>query len=244
MTGFVYPRLLASYAESSAGEIMRRYRKGGVEGVREVAQYSHPQASPVPTGGRVADEARIARVRESVVEATEPWLTQASVDKKTASAFDIALGRSLHSALEIIPSDAAHQETWNFLSVVVMPDVVATRLPEPRAAQFLGNMRNPLRSAWIRRDTLGDLLDREDNQLGVDEMVGLFERQEMARNRPLVRALARAVMDYEGDRARSEWARALFKEVRYMTGPLILDGMTEEELTELISEIARTRVLQ
>lgn len=244
MTHFVYPRLPSSYAESSAEEVMRRYRKNGVVGVRDLVAHSHLQAAPVATGGLVADDKRIARAREAVVEAVEPWLAQASVSRQDVSSFDIALGRSLHSALEIIPSDAAHQETWNFLSVVVMPDIVATRLPEPRPSQFLGNIRNPLRSAWIRRDTLGDLLDREDKQLGVDEMVGLFERQEMARNRPLVRALARAVMNYEGDRARSDWARALFKEARYMTGPLMLDGMTEEELGEWIEEVVRTRDLQ
>ena len=79
----------------------------------------------------------------------------------------------------------------------------------------------------------GDLTDQYPRPLGEDEMVGLFERSAMARNRPLIRALGSAVMEYSGP-ARSEWARALYKRVRYSTGPRSLDGFTEEDLTPLI----------
>lgn len=243
MTRFLYPRLSAGEAERVMNEIMITYRKSGADGVRALAKSSHPNAAPVPTGGLVADVDQIGRVREAVIQAMEPWLAPRAKSMQSVSSFDIALGRSLHASLKIVPSDAAHETTWNFLSLVVMPDVVVARLTDLRPELLLGKHRNPLRAAWMRRDTLGDLLDRSSGALRVDEMVGLFERNEMARNRPLIRALALEVMDYDGGQARSFWARTLFKEVRYATGPLMLDGMTEDELRGLIREIVDARGL-
>ena len=124
--------------------------------------------------------------------------------------------------------------------LVVLPDVVVLRFPDMHPDRMLGTMRNPLRSSWIRRETLGDLTDHYDRPLGVDEMVGLFERSEMARNRPLIRALAKAVMEYTGPGSRSDWAREVFKEIRYATGPRALDGMTEDEIMSLIQGDGRS----
>jgi len=243
VTQFVYPRLPFSAAQQLVDEIAAAYRSDGPAGLAPLAAYAHPRAEPVATGGRVADAARIEQVRTGMLDVTAPWHERGAVSRVDAAAFDLALGRALHDSLAIIPGDAAHDETWNFLSLVVMPDLVVLRFPDMHPDRMFGTMRNPLRSSWIRRETLGDLTDRYDRPLGVDEMVGLFERSEMARNRPLIRALAKAVMEYEGPRSRSDWAREVFKEIRYATGPRALDGMTEDEITDLIQGGGRNRSL-
>jgi hypothetical protein len=235
MTQFVYPRLPFYAAQQLADEISATHRADGASGLEQLVSFSHVRAEPVATGGRVADADQIRHVRTLVLTAAEPWRQLGAVSRADAAAFDLALGRALHTSLAIIPGDAAHDETWNFLSLVVMPDIVVLRFPEMHPDRMFGTMRNPLRSAWVRRDTLGDLTDRYDRPLGVDEMVGLFERSDMARNRPLIRALAKAVMEYSGHGSRSDWAREVFKETRYATGPRALDGMSEEEIADLIS---------
>jgi hypothetical protein len=239
VTQFVYPRLPFSAGQLLVTEIESSYRSGGLAGLEPLVAFSHGRAEPVATGGRVADAAQIEHVRSAVVAAAEPWQGRGAVSRADAAAFDLAIGRALHKSLVIIPGDAAHDETWNFLSLVVMPDLVVLRFPDMHPDRMFGTPRNPLRSAWARRDTLGDLTDRYDRPLGVDEMVGLFERSDMARNRPLIRALARAVMEYGGEGSRSDWARAVFKEIRYATGPCALDGMSEEEIAELIPREGR-----
>src|SRR5690606_7072876 len=150
--------------------------------------------------------------RRATLDAIAPWQQRGRVTRTEAAAFDLAVGRALHDSLQIIPGDAAHDETWNFLALVVMPDVTVLRFPDMHPDRMFGTLRNPLRSSWVRWDTLGDLTDMYPRPLGVDEMVGLFERSEMARNRPLVRALAKAVMQYDGPGSRSDWAREVFKE--------------------------------
>lgn len=237
MTKFVYPRLSSVRADEVYRELHVAYRRGGLPALSRFVNYSDPAASPIPTGGTVAPIKKIEHVRSSVVNAVSPWRARGRVPRLDGAKFDVALGKALHDALKIVPSDAAHSETWNFLTLIVMPDIAALRFPDFHEARFFGGQRNVLRSAWMRRDTLGDLLDDSAESLGVDELVGLFERSSMARNRPLVRALARTILGTQVSIARSDWSRQLSVEVRYLTGPLLLDGMSEEELMVLIQDV-------
>jgi hypothetical protein len=239
MMHFVYPRLPLSASYQLVREIESTFRTQGLGAVEALVAYQHPRAQPVATGGRVADYDQIESVRSAVTEAAAPWRVRGSVSRTEAASFDLAMGRALHDSLKIVPGDAAHDETWSFLTLVVMPDIAVLRFPDMHPDRMFGGIRNPLRSSWVRRDTLGDLTDGYARPLGVDEMVGLFERSEMARNRPLIRALAKAVMEHEGKGSRSEWARAIFKEIRYTTGPRALDGMTEEDIGALIRSESR-----
>lgn len=244
MTRFVYPRLLFSAAQNLVQEISSVYRTDGLAGVGLLVAQEHAKAEPVATGGRIADVGQIGTVRATVVDAVAPWRERATVTRAEAAAFDLALGRALHDSLQIVPSDAAHDETWNFLSLVVMPDITVLRFPDMHPDRMFGTLRNPLRGSWVRRETLGDLTDQYPKPLGVDEMVGLFERSDMARNRPLIRALAGAVMQYDGAGSRSDWAREVFKEIRYATGPRVLDGMAEDEIVDLIRGEGRSESLR
>ena len=234
MTRFVYPRLPYSTATSRLEEVSATFRSGGLPAVEAMAVFEHHDAQPVATGGAVADVARISHVRDAVLGATAIWRERGRVDNQ-ASEFDLAVGRALYEALEIIPSDAAHGEFWNFITTLVLPDVAVLRFPDMHPDRMLGgSRRNTFRRVWSRRDVLGDLTDRYARPLGEDEMTGLFERSAMARNRPLIRALASIVMQSDEPGARSEWARTLYKKVCYITGPRSLDGFTEDELADLI----------
>ena len=157
-----------------------------------------------------------------------------AVPRSQAAAFDLTLGRALHEHLGIIPADAAHDETWSFLTLVVFPDVAVTRFPDMHVDRLIGTPRNVLRRTWFRQEVLGDLLHSTDRPLGEDELVGLFERSALARNRALIRRLAVAVLAYDGPVARSEWARDLYKRVTFTTGPRLLDALSDAELDAII----------
>lgn len=243
MTYLVYPRLPYGPSQRRLEEISGALRSGGIHAVQAMASSEHSRAEPVATGGRIASADHIASVRSATTAAVAPWLERGSVGRTDASRFDLALASALHTSLSIVPGDAAHDETWNFLTLVVLPDIAVLRFPEMHPDRFFGTNRNVLRRAWLRRDTLGDLTDSSERPLGEDEMVGLFERSSMSRNRDLVRAAARTVMAFDGQGARSEWARELYKEIRYVTGPRALEGIDEDDLINLIVEeipIART----
>ena len=234
MSGFVYPRLPLPFAMARISEIGETMSTGGVSGVQALATAEYPRAAPIATGGPVANSRQIANVRMAVLKTIEPWRRLGAVPRPQAAAFDLALGRMLHEHLRIIPADAAHDETWSFLTLVVFPDVAVLRFPDMHVERLIGAPRNVLRRTWFRQEVLGDLLHSTDRPLGEDELVGLFERSALARNHALIRRLAVAVLAYEGPSARSEWARDLYKRVTFVTGPRLLDALSDAELDAII----------
>jgi hypothetical protein len=234
VTRFVYPRLPLGIARARIDELTDARASGGIGAVAALAGVDHPRAAPVATGARVVSSAQIREFREAVLSQLQTWTTQADVPRNQAAAFDLTLGHVLHRHLEIVPADAAHSETWNFLTLIVLPDIAVVRFPDMHFDRMTGTPRNVLRRTWIREEVLGDLLRSSDRPLGEDELVGIFERSALARNRALVRRLAAAVLGYTGSSARSEWARELYKQVIFSTGPRLLDALTENELDDLI----------
>ncbi|HET9896507.1 MAG TPA: hypothetical protein VFQ44_16390 [Streptosporangiaceae bacterium] len=244
MSCFVYPRLSLPFAKTRFSEIVETKARDGLAGVQALAGTEHVRAAPVATGGRVASSEQIGNVREAILETIEPWQRLGnSVPRLQVAAFDLALGHTLHEYLQIVPADAAHDETWSFLTLVVFPDVAVFRFPNMHFDRFIGGPRNVLRRAWHREEVLGELLYSAERPLGEDELVGLFERSALARNRALIRRLAVAVLAYDGLVARSEWARELYKGVTFTTGPRLLDALSDAEFDELIREAEQALVL-
>lgn len=233
MSRYVYPRLPGPIAMMRLEEIKEAFSLGGLAALETLVSMEHPRASPVSTGGRAVKPDHIAWVRAGVLKAIDSWRAKGSAVSDEA-AFDLALGRAIHERLEILPADAAHEETWSFLTLIVFPDIAVLRFPGMHIDRLIGTQRNVLRRPWSRQEALGDLLYSTDHPLGEDELTGLFERTALARNRVLIRKLAATVLQYEGPVARSEWARAFYKRVTFHTGPRLLDALSENELDELI----------
>lgn len=140
----------------------------------------------------------------------------------------------------MLVADAAHRETWNFLSAVVFPDVVWARFPDLHEDRFLGHQqRNALRRVWRRQEMLGELLGLGGpHRLKEDELVGLLERSALARNRRLVVAAATVVLQRGAMEKRDHWARDFYKRLTHVTGPLLLDVLHDDELTSLVNDVA------
>lgn len=208
--------------------------------LKDLSATSHPRAEAVPTGATVASPDDLARVRDHVMRALDPWRGEGSVTRESTVRFDLALGRSLHESLNILPADAAHEGTWEFLSAVLLPDVVWTRFPDLHQDRVLGKRhRNTLRRAWFRYDVIGDLQEAASNPLGEDEMTGVFERSQVARDRNLVRMVTELILESRASN-RSEFTRGLMKGVTALTGTYLLDGLSPEELRERVLSLTET----
>ena len=237
MTSYAYPRL-----SDAEGMLIRQQiveLSDPVSQVLGLVAFEHPAAKPVETGATVATASLIQDVRRAVlsdIEATGLSLDR-PIPRDSVAMFDQALGRSLHQALHVVPADAAHRATWNFLTGVVFPDIAWVRFPDLHEDRFLGSDRNVLRRVWFRHEVLGDLMDAAQKPLGEDELVGLLERTSHARNRRLARVLAVKVMEYDGARARSHVAREVYKRATHFTGPLLLDVLSEDQLSQLVSSL-------
>lgn len=234
MIRYAYPRLSDADTLARLQEV-RHLAATEPARLAELVSDRHPHAQPVATGALVAPPVQIGCVRRRVVEQLGQLLSVTPVPRSAVARFDTALGKVLHSSLEILPADAAHQETWNFMSAVVFPDLVWARFPDLHESRFMGGARNALRRVWLRHEVLGEIQTEAANPLGEDELVGLFERTSLARNRPLIRVLARKVLSMQEEN-RSQAARILYKRVTDLTGPLLLDCLSEDELEELVHQ--------
>lgn len=228
----LYPRL----SDADGLEILAMMRRASSAELRSMVAYSHHRAAPAPTGGTPIEESRLARLRTEVMGVMGRWATGPSLRRLGVAQFDLDLGRVLLSAMAIVPADAAHDEVWTFLATVVFPDLVALRFPDLHEDRVLGRPRNALRRTWERQAVVGDLQSEAARPLGEDELVGLFERSALSRNRELARALARRVLEYQGTN-RSAFARQLYMEARYSTGPLLVDAMSPEQVEEHVGRL-------
>lgn len=228
----VYPRL----SDTDGRVRLRDLRMSSTNSLAALVRFEHPSAAPVATGGVPVTVQELSDLRQAVLRSLGAKMEAPFLSRSDASAFDRDMGHALHDEMDIVPSDAAHRGVWTFLTVMVFPDLLAKRFSDMSEERALGGQRNVLRRSWEREAVIGDLQRASARPLSEDELVGLFERTALSRNRELVRALARRVMSYDGPQ-RTAFARELYKEATYLTGPLLLDSLDEEELRVLVDNI-------
>ena len=69
--------------------------------------------------------------------------------------FDRQLAAELHRQMHILPADAAVEDVWSFLSLVLLPDVACWRFPDRSEERLRGHFRNVFRRLWWRAYILG-----------------------------------------------------------------------------------------
>lgn len=241
MSNLLYPRL----ADSTAMDIRQTLLASTFEETAASYALAHPGAYFAAVGGTRVTPDRLERVRHEVLSALEPQLrlarTQAS-NRSSRAEMDAPLGEALRRTMGIVPSDAAHDGVWSFLSLVLLPEVTRARFPDGHVSRWLGRPRNALRRTWWRQHVLGEEFRPPEGirPLGEDELVGLFERSTIGSDRRLVRALARRILAHRGA-DRSEFARRLSKRVLAEMAFTEIALLSDDELEELIDEAIRLR---
>ena len=245
MTRYLLPRLPAAQARTRLQQIEGHLAEG--RRVRELVQLDPPEAVPNPTGGQAATRHELERWRDDVV-------SRVIVDTPLKREHGIQFGRALKEVVDPIPSDAAHDGVWSFMSLYVFPDLVLQRwpgtgdfirgkitLPPDRwiGAQA-GRDRNYVKLCWRRWSILEPVMATADPPLGEDEFGALLERTAVARNHRLIIAAARRVVAFRSDKTgRMQFTRDLMKRICYQTGARSLDLLTDAELAQLVDAIAR-----
>ena len=152
---WLYPRLPRTTAKSLAARLKRAEQKDRIV----LAGTGHPRAAPAPTGGTPVPEGHLIELAEAMRFEFEGELGRPVANEDKAQV-DARFGRILHDRMAIIPSDAAHEGVWSFLSVVLLPDVATWRFPDCHPGRLLGTHRNVFRRTWWRQHVLGDILER------------------------------------------------------------------------------------
>lgn len=221
----LYPRLTSALALAEL-EHLRAFGDGEA-GL--LVRFAHPKAVPAATGGRRADETDLRELRESVMIILE------EDDTSSKAGFDRALGRALHGCLQISRADAAHPETWNFLTLLVFPDILVRRFPDLHKDRALGSKRNVLRRVWLRERVIGSVAYSTDSPLQEDEYVQIEERPVTARIPHLAQSVARHLVTINVEN-RSVLTRQVMLRLTRLTGPLDLACLPSAQLDRLVQE--------
>lgn len=235
MSRVLIPRLSAGAALTRLNEIQAELRQGTAP--EDLVREELGPAIPNPTGGTAPTSGDLRRWRSGVVSA----LRETSLGSATDNALhSMRLGQAIEGVIDPSPSDASHDGTWSFLSLMLFPDLVAARWPATGPAGELardrwigsqaGRDRNYLKLAWRRWRALGSVMEELSDPFGEDEFGALLERSAVARNGRLVELAARQVATYRGNLGRTEFARGLMRGLTALTGPLQLDILTYAEL--------------
>lgn len=155
------------------------------------ARTDHAAMIFTPVGGaRVAPES-LEQLRNAVVEIAEGFGYPVIPNKENAAKFDAVASVALFKLVSISAAEASKPGVWDFLSCVLLPDLVRWRFHSvggPTSQErFIAGRRNTFQRLWWRayHVTHGQVLT--DAELGrllldmdEDELVQLMERPTLA----------------------------------------------------------------
>lgn len=155
------------------------------------AATEHPACVYTPTGGVRATPAALGELRSALVRLATDTGYPNPTNQQRAAEFDAEAAQLLAGHIDIAPAEAIKGGVWEFLSCVLLPDVVRWRFGGVNDAatpleRFLSGRRNVFQRLWWRafhlapqsaeRPSLSMLL----RELGEDELVQLMERPSLA----------------------------------------------------------------
>jgi len=235
---YLYPRLEAAVA----AKLIAEYSNYSPRQLVSYSALSHPQASIYPTGAKATvPTAVLEKLQIAIRHVAGSYGYPDQGRTRTATPFDQQVGTILAETMEILPADAAQEEIWSFLSLVVLPDVAFWRWPNTDAKEnyerILGRPRNVFRRLWWRSYCIGDDLS---SQLLEDEAVGIMERPTFGSCRSVARATAAAHLRFVQENPgipRTELLRQAMKRLRRISPVITLYALPAAELNALLDEI-------
>ncbi|MES2187192.1 MAG: DUF6339 family protein [Pseudomonadota bacterium] len=165
----------------------------------------HAAAIFTPVGGARITSTSLNELRRAVVEIAGAFGYPNIPNGDNAAGFDAAASVALFKLVSISAAEASKPGVWDFLSCVLLPDVVRWRFHSAEAAtsqaRFIAGRRNTFQRLWWRayHVTHGQVLtDAELGRLlldmGEDELVQLMERPTLAGIYGLSAAVARGLL--------------------------------------------------
>jgi hypothetical protein len=235
---YLYPRL----GTAIASKLIAQYSSYSPRLLVSYSATSHPQASAYPTGVQASVPKQVLeKLQISIRDVASSYGYPDQSRTRTATPFDQQVGSVLSETMDILPADAAQEEVWSFLSLIVLPDVAFWRWPNAGAKEnyerILGRPRNAFRRLWWRSYCIGDDLA---SQLLEDEAVGIMERPTFGSCRPVARVIARTHLRFVLENPavpRTELLRQAMKRLRRISPIVTLYALPAADLDALVEEI-------
>jgi hypothetical protein len=234
--GALFPRLPFAAARQRLAEIVGKdcpALSRAWSPMNQAAVYS-------ATGGtRVAEEV-LVDIRHRLVARAEELGFPDDTRQESRVAFDPIAAQILLEGLPIIPGEAARDDVWAFITLVLLPDLATWRFPKQEERRMLGGVRNVFQRLWWRARLLRDepAVDKYHLvRLPEDALVGLMERPALSSNPMVAVSIARVVETLATTlpaSTREDAWRDAYKRVRQRLAFVNLDALPEIEVAAQI----------
>ncbi|MDK1488633.1 hypothetical protein QN219_00960 [Sinorhizobium sp. 7-81] len=153
-----------------------------------------------PSGGSVSPELVADILAEMTAIAKQHGYPHRASDKQKTG-FDVEAAKWLAGHPQLASPELLRDDTWAFLSCILLQELVVWRYSARQSARFAGGVRNTFQRLWIRGRTL-DLGETAGKArwhllegLSEDAMVQIFERASIAADAQLSKAIAIGWLD-------------------------------------------------
>lgn len=172
-------------------QIANAARSASIQSLAGTAASEHPACEYTPTGGTRATAASLNRLRSDLLQLATAAGYPTPAGQQQAAAFDAEAALVLAQQMSMAPAEAAKGSVWEFLSCVLLPDIVRWRFGGTGGAatpleRFVSGRRNVFQRLWWRAFHLAPRapdapqLQELLRTLGEDELVQLMERPSLA----------------------------------------------------------------
>jgi hypothetical protein len=235
-----------------AVQIAQDARGSPVASLAKVAANKHPATEYTPTGGHRITPEILDELRKALLQLAQSAGYPASPTQVQAAAFDAGATMLLMERIKIAPAEAAKGGLWEFISCVLLPDLVRWRFGGTQGVtsfdRFFSGRRNTFQRLWWRsyhlssghNPTNADL-HKILHALGEDELVQLMERPSIAGIQGLTYAISqgllRASVQHKDQLNRRELIREAQKRFLRLSSFLLLESVSPDELNSQVQNV-------
>ena len=205
----------------------------------------HPAQIFAATGGRRATDDDIDKVRELITTTAQSNGFGGDAGQTDLIRFDRQLAPLLVEQMGVVPAEASNKLVWSFLTLVVAPDVTAWRFGYANRERWVCTdlTRHMFSRLWwqafLLTTKLGDARDTTLlDQLSESDLNQLLERTRLGGQRPLVQAIAKAVIAAPADIARRDLIREVSLRMLRRMAHTEHMSLTEAQLELAVGETA------
>lgn len=235
----LWPRLAASPAQMLLAEL----RALDPADLPRRAATSHRAQRFASTGGRRASTTDLDKVRSTIRATAEAHGYPDLAPDADRVQFDRCLAPALLDVMPMAAGEALNRSVWNFTSIVLAPDVTHWRMGYGNTERWVCSDRTRhmyARLWWQARQLTLDGPDGLDtsllDQLSESELNQLLERTSIGGNKPLVTALARAIVALDPGRRRREVVRDTSLRLLRLTTVIDPYALHPHQLDQLVGQ--------
>ena len=234
----LYPRL----SPTDAASLWESYAGMSIADLRARSGVSHHNQTFAAVGGRRIQPREMEDIARDIRGIAESHGYPEKSTRSALSDFDTAVSVYFGEALKIPEGEAYRPQTWAFISLVLLPDIVKWRFHNFRISRCTGGRKDCFHRLWLRAKAF-DLGPESKNRwvllnnLMEDSFVSIMERPSLAGNSDICRMVGASWMKTAaavGKNKMQEINRRAIKRIRAKGTVVYLDVLDCRELKALI----------